>query len=320
MRKQILISLFILCTAIDLFPKSIDFPVVFVSRNHYLNGNILFPQAGLIPGMGAHSRFSVVGGRLMIRNEAGNIITLVDSTMSFDGISLVDVQQPCVNWDGIRILFAGVEHRDSSWRIYEIKKDGTGFRKITFTDRFIDLAQFGPAAYRFTRYDDIDPIYMPDGKIVFASTRFPCIAQFGGALTTNLYIVDSTGFNMYRITTERNGAEKPTVDPLTGRIVYSRWWLNIDLPSNLTSNGVTRDTALALTKDNANIWQAAMINPDADMMSLYAGDPRNRKSLFGYRPRIDSEGNMFACYVPDMSMYNTGGSTGIRYFEKGLNE
>ena len=320
MKKQILITIFIILTSIDLFPKSIDFPVVFVSRNHYMNGNILYPQAGLIPGMGPHSRFSVVGGRLMIKNETGNIITLIDSTMSFNGISIVDVQQPCVNWDGIRIIFAGVEHRDSSWRIYEIKKDGTGFRKITFTDRFINLSQFGQAAFKFTKYNDIDPIYMPDGKIVFSSTRFPCISQFGAVLTTNLFIVDSTGINMFRITTERNGAEKPTVDPITGRIVYSRWWLNIDLPSNVAPNGITRDTSFALTNDNANIWQAAMINPDADMLSLYAGDPRNRKSLFGYRPRIDSAGNMFACYVPDMSMYCTGGSSGIRYYAKGLNE
>lgn len=320
MKKQILIYLFILLTFGSLFSKSDSFPVVFVSRNHYLNGNILFPQSGLIPGMGPHSRFTVTGGKLMIKNESGSIITLIDSTMSFNGISIVDVQQPCVNWDGIRILFAGVEHRDSSWRIYEINKDGTGFRKITFTDRFINLSQFGPAANKFTKYDDIDPIYLPDGKIVFASTRFPCISQFGAVLTTNLYIVDSTGFNMFRITTERNGAEKPTVDPLTGRIIYSRWWYNIDMPTNLTPNGLTRDTALALTKDNANIWQVAEINPDADMLSLYAGDPRNRKSLFGYRPRIDSAGNMFACYVPSLSMYYTGGSSGIRYFAKGLSE
>lgn len=320
MKKQILITSLILFISGVLNANAFDLPVVFVSRNHYVNGNILFPQSGLLPGMGPHSRFTAVGGRLMIKTVDGNILTLIDSTMSFNGISLVDVQQPCVNWDGNRILFSGIEHRDSSWRIYEINKDGTGFRKITYTDRLINLAQFGPAAYRFTKYDDIDPIYMPDGKIVFASTRFPCISQFGAALTTNLYIVDSTGLNMYRITTERNGAEKPTVDPLTGRIVYSRWWFNVDLPTNSTPNGLTRDTALALTKDNANIWQVAVINPDADMISLYAGDPQNRKSLFGYRPRIDSSGTLFSCYVPSLSMYYTGGSSGIRYFAKGLSE
>ncbi len=300
--------------------QSFDSPIVFVSRNHQLNGNVLFPQSGLLPGMGAHSRFTIVGGKLLIRNSNGSITTLIDSTMSFNGISLIDVQQPCVNWDGSRILFSGVENRDSSWRIYEINKNGSNFRKITYTDRIINLSQFGPAATRFLRYDDIDPVYLPDGKIVFASTRFPSISQYGSALTTNLFIVDSTGQNMYRITTERNGAEKPTIDPVSGRIVYSRWWLNIDMPSNLTQNGLTRDTSLALSKDIGNLWQINIVNPDADMLKLYAGDPRNRKSLFGYRPRLDIEGNMFVCYVPHMPMVFTGGSTGIRYFAKGLNE
>lgn len=320
MKKHIFCTLFLLlCTGL-LHPEPLDIPVVFVSRNHMLNGNVLFPDAGLLPGMGPHSRFTVTGGRLMIKNESGAVSTLIDSTMNFNGISLVDFQQPCVNWDGIRILFAGIENRDSSWRIYEIKKDGSGFRKITHTDRFINLSQFGPAAYRFTNYDDIDPVYTPDGKIVFASTRFPSIAQFGSVLTTNLFIVDSTGQQMHRITSDKNGAEKPTIDPATGKIVYSRWWFNADMPTNSTSNGLTRDSALALSVDNANIWDVSLINPDADMLSLYAGDPRNRKAQFGYRPRIDSAGNMFACYVPSLSMVYTGGSPGIRCFAKGLNE
>src|SRR5690606_30187181 len=150
----------------------IDYPIVFVSRNHQTGGNINFPSAGLIPGMGPHSRFAKVGGKLMIRETNGNITTLVDYSMNFNGIKIFDVQQPCVHWDGNRILFAGVEHPDSSWRIYEINKNGTGFKKITFTDRNINLTQFGPAAVKFQKYDDIDPVYTPHGKIIFASTRY----------------------------------------------------------------------------------------------------------------------------------------------------
>lgn len=319
-KYRILTILFFLFVSNVLFAQTFNIPLVFVSRNHQINGNILFPQSGLLPGMGAHSRFTAVGGKLLIRNTDGSITTLIDSTMSFSGISLIDVQQPCVNWDGNRILFAGIESRDSSWRIYEINKNGSGFRKITFSDRFINLSQFGAAAFRFQKYDDIDPVYLPDGRIVFASTRFPCISQFGSALTTNLFIMDSTGNNMFRITTEKNGAEKPTIDPSSGRIVFSRWWFNADMPSNVTSSGLTRDTSLALTKDNGNFWQVDIINPDADMLKLYAGDPQRRKSLFGYRPRINTNGDMFACYVPHMPMAFTGGSSGIRYFSKGLSE
>jgi hypothetical protein len=317
--RTYILAVFLLAAGI-LHPQSFSYPVVFVSRNHLQGGNILYPQAGLLPGMGPHSRFKTPGGRLLIREAGGNIISLVDSTKIFGGICLIDVQQPCVNWDGNRILFAGIENRDSSWRIFEIRKDGTGFRKLTFTDRNINLSQFGTASNKFLKYDDTDPVYLPDGKIIFASTRYPTLSQYGSVLAANLFIMDSAGNNMFRITSERNGAEKPSIDPNTGRIVYSRWWLNADMPSHLTATGLTRDTGLALSKDNGNLWQVNEINPDGDMLKLYAGNPESRKSLFAYRPRIDNSGKMFAGFIPHMPMVMTGGSPGIRYFSKGLSD
>ncbi|MFI5212085.1 MAG: TolB family protein, partial [Ignavibacteria bacterium] len=243
-----------LCLIISSETVSQPYPVVFVSRNLVQGGSIYYPQAGLLPGMGPFSRFKTVGGRLLVREANGTVRVLVDSTMNFSGITLVDISDPCVYWNASKIVFAGIEHRDSSWRIYEIRSDGTGFKKITSTNRNINLAQFGPIATKFIKYDDIDPCYLPDGRICFASTRYPSLAEYSGARTTNLYIIDSTSANLHRITSERNGAEEPTIDPQTGKIVFSRWWLNIDHPSILTANGLTRDSLLAVTNDIANVW------------------------------------------------------------------
>jgi hypothetical protein len=293
---------------------------VFVSRNHELNGNILFPESGLLPGMGAFSRFKVVGGKLMTRDENGIVTTLIDSSMTFGDIRIVDVQQPCVHWYGHKILFAGIEHKDSNWRIYEINKAGTRITKITNTDRFINLSQFGKAAHKFVKYDDIDPIYLPDGKIIFASTRFPTLSIFGGVNATNLYITDTLTFELNRVTTERNSGEKPTIDPASGRILYSRWWVNIDRPSNLSGTGLTRDDNQALTTDIGNIWQTNLVHPDGDALKLYAADARTRKSLFSYRPRIMPDGKLVSIFIPHTPMYTTGGSPGIRYYEQGFAE
>ena len=298
----------------------INVPIVFVSRNHQANGNINFPSAGLLPGMGPFSRFKVVGGKLLIRHANGSVETLVDSTTSFNGVTLIDVQQPCVHWEGNRILFAGIEHPDSNWRIYQINSDGTGFKKITTSNRIVNLTQFGPAANKFIKYNDIDPIYTPDNKIVFASTRYPTLSQFG-INATNLYIVDSTGNNLFRITTERNGAEKPTIDPSSGKIIYARWLLNIDMPSNQTPSGLTRDIGNAIPgADIANIWQPIVIKQDGDAIELFSGDPRTRTGMFSYRPRITSNGRLLGIYSPDSSMTHTGSSTGIRYYNDGLSE
>lgn len=84
--------------------NSFDYPLVFVSRNHRDGGNINFPSAGLLPGMGPHSRFAKVGGRLLRLDANGTIVTLVDSLMNFNGIKIYDVQQPCVHWTGQKLF------------------------------------------------------------------------------------------------------------------------------------------------------------------------------------------------------------------------
>ena len=152
MKKLILLSALISFLYAEVVSsQSFNYPIVFVSRNHEINGNILYPQAGLLPGMGAFSRFKVVGGRLMMRDSLGNISVLIDSTMLFGDIRLIDVQQPCVHWNGKKILFAGIEHRDSNWRIYEVKLNSPRLSKLTFTNREINLSQFGNAAPKFVK-------------------------------------------------------------------------------------------------------------------------------------------------------------------------
>lgn len=294
-----------------------SYPVVFVSRNLVQGGSNYYSPQGLLPGMGPFSRFSVAGGRLLVREANGTVRVLVDSTISFDGINIYDVSDPNVYWDASKIVFSGVESRDSAWRIYEIRSDGTGFKKITYSDRNISLSQFGPIAFKFIRYDDIDPCYLPDGRICFASTRYPSISQIDGSRTTNLYVIDTTSENLHRITSERNAAEEPSVHPQTGKIVFTRWWLNIDRPSNLTPNGLTRDSALALTNDMANIWEVSQVNPDGEGVQLLAGTGNFRPGLHNYKPIVLNDGKILGVFVPYTSMTQTSGSTGIRWYNEG---
>ncbi|MCC7159740.1 MAG: T9SS type A sorting domain-containing protein [Ignavibacteria bacterium] len=294
------------------------YPIVFVSRNMTQGGSIYYPPAGLLPGMGPFSRTAVVGGRLLVREANATIRTLVDSTMSFSGITLIDVSDPNVYWNASKIVFAGIEHRDSSWRLYEIRADGTGFKKVTYSNRNISLAQFGTIAYKFVKYDDIDPCYLPDGRICFSSTRYPSLSQYGGKNATNLFVIDTTGSNLHRITTERNGADEPTIDPVSGKVVYSRWWLNIDHPSLITSSGLTRDSALAVKNDAANVWSAAKITPDGEGLVMYAGTGDNRPGQNNYKPYILNDGRLLSVFVPHSPMVYTTGSSGIRWFNKGM--
>ncbi len=281
-------------------------PIIFLSRNA-----IAEAQPGSLPGFGPEHRTAVVGGKLMLRERTGKLRVLVDSTR------LIDVADPCVSWDGKRVLFSGIQHPDSNWRIFEIGVDGRKFRQLTFSDRDLDLSQFGAAAPRFRRYDDFDPCYLPDGKIAFASTRYPSLAMVAPVRTSNIYVMEADGRNLRRITSERNGGEEPTVDPVTGRIVYARWWANVDRPSNLTRNNLSREDATALTNDIGNIWHAVAINPDGDALKLYAGFARTRYGTQTYKPAVMSNGRLLSTFSPRTALVPSGGGSGIRWFNPG---
>jgi len=139
-----------------------------------------------------------------------------------------------------------------------------------------------------------------------------------GHLATNLFLTDTLSSNIERITSERNGAEKPSIDPRTGAIIYARWWQNIDRPSNVTANGTTRNDNEALTTDFGNVWQIASIITDADELKFFAGDPRKRNTLQNYRPRLTSTGNLLSVFTPDRAMITTSGSPGVRIAEHGF--
>lgn len=284
-----------------------SFPrIVFVSRNplpHASNGDV--------PGFGPQFRTAVVGGTLMVRESSGKIRSLVDST------KLIDVADPCVSWDGKKVLFSGIQHADSSWRIFEIGIDGSAFRQITFSDRTIPLEQFGAARKLFIRYDDFDPCYLPEGKIVFASTRYPSMAMAAQVRTSNLYMMNPDGSDIHRITSERSGGEEPTIDPVTGQIVYARWWVNIDKPSNKTRNNLSREDATSLTDDIGNIWQAITIRPDGTRLKLYAGFARTRYGLQTYKPALLHDGRLLSVFSPRTSLVPTTGGLGIRWFKPG---
>ena len=163
---------------------------------------------------------------------------------------------------------------------------------LTRTDRATDLSPLGAAARRFQRYDDVDPCWLPDGRVCFASTRYPQASEVAGLNASNLFVVGAKGTGLVRITTERNGAEEPAVDPRTGRIVYARWWLNRYLASEREAIGATTDRALAVPADTVDLWQAVSIEPDGNGIRLAGGHPRVRAELAAYQPLVLSDGTL----------------------------
>ncbi|MCC7035525.1 MAG: PD40 domain-containing protein [Acidobacteria bacterium] len=335
-------------------------PIVFASRAIPRPGHIGDGQnrTGSLPGVGSISRFVVANpGRLVIREPNGGLRILVDgANPTSQSLNLIDVHAPEVSYDGQWVAFAGLPNGtyDSSdrdvgahpgaWRIYTINVSGTGLRQVTFDPPPLDLSQFPfPASY-FNRADDTDPVWLPDGRIVFSSTRWPAVAQYRDPRTTNLYVVNPDGSHLHRITAERNGADRPLVDPVTGKIVYSRWWRNAHLASDNTATlpdpvyggyllhlGLATDDSNRYTpeqyaslgpaygKVNRNLWISAVVNPDGTDLSLWnGGSDSNALMNTLYGGSFDEAGNIYSSLFPLENLAEVAGFGGVRYHRRGV--
>lgn len=327
-------------------------PLVFVSREIPARGTVYWDVPRGLPGVAAYSRFQVSSpGRLLVRESNGAIRVLIDgANPAGNPFRLVDVSAPDVSWDGLRVAFAGLPEGSYSrapatnpgaWRLFVINLDGTGLRQLTFSDRNIDLSQFGSLANAFRAYDDTDPAWLPDGRVVFASTRWPGFGQYGGVRSSNLFVVNADGSGLHRITSEKNGGDRPLVDPLTGRVVYARWWRNFRLASNNLSTVTAPDgnyrqhLGLVSTADAGSLGgvpggpgnllrnssQLASIRPDGSDLAQFAGE----SGLFlsgedinhAYGGSFAQDGTLYANFFPMTNGTEASGFGGVRRYIRG---
>ena len=170
-------------------------PVAFIRR-----------QAGGLRGTNAtmHGGHDGRGfGDLHLRSgsAAASVRTIFDSPDGF----IFDMS---LSFDARRLAFAfktEVVKRQDSFHIYEIGVDGRGLRQITA----------GP-------YHDFSPAYLPDGRIVFNSTRVESYSLCQNFLAAALHVVDADGRNLRRLEYNTLCDTTPYVQD-DGTILFSRW-------------------------------------------------------------------------------------------------
>ena len=150
--------------------------------------------------------------------------------------------RPDLSFDARKVLFCFKPHDEKSFHLYEMNLDGTGLRQLTDSE-----------------YDDIDPIYLPDGHILFTTTRGNSYVRCGPFIYS--YILarcDADGQNVYLIS--YNG-EPDFVPALLAR-----------RPGDLLALGIHRQAALAARRSSgppartapgtAHFWGNQSVWPD----------------------------------------------------------
>jgi hypothetical protein len=176
-------------------------PLLFVVRRQFTpdhhNTATFFPKAKTEYNNGSFTG----GGALKILDfrAGGRLTTLIEFP---EGV----VRDPDVDFDGQRIVFSLRRNPQDSYHIWQIRPDGTGLKQLTFAE---DV-------------DDLDPVCLPDGGIVFSSTREPKYCMCNRHIMANLHRMEADGANIHQIGKSTLFEGHAVVLP-DGRLLYDRW-------------------------------------------------------------------------------------------------
>ncbi|MBN2021558.1 MAG: PD40 domain-containing protein [Pirellulales bacterium] len=139
------------------------------------------------------------GGRLCRLNlRTGQMKVLLDDPRG-------GVRDPQVHYDGQKILFSHRKGGERTYHLYEIDADGANLRQLTD----------GPD-------DDIEPTYLPDGNIIFCSSRCRRFVNCWFTRVATLYKCDGDGQNVRMLSSNNDHDNTPWMLP-DGRVLYMRW-------------------------------------------------------------------------------------------------
>lgn len=177
---------------------------------------------------------------LIGRHRPGAALKVVDFAGSGESRTLVETKEGCirdpdVDFDGKRIVFAMRRNADEAFQIYEIHADGTGLKRLT----------------QSTPDTDIDPAYLPDGRIVFTSTRDQKFCGCNRHVQGNLFTMRRDGREVLQISRNNLYDSRPSVLP-DGRIIYDRW-----------------EYVDSMYGPRFGLWT---VNPDGTQHALYCGN------------------------------------------------
>ena len=180
------------------------------------------------------------GGRLEILNlETGEARTLF---ADWEG----SVRDPCVDYDAQKVIFSYLAKGTEHFNLYEINLDGTGLRQITD----------GP-------WDDIEPIYLPDGDIMFCSSRAKRWVQCWLVPVATIHRCGPNGENIEMISCNMEQDNTPWVLP-NGQILYMRW-------EYVDRNEVSYH----------HLW---VMNPDGTRQNVYFGNHKPGITMIDAKP------------------------------------
>jgi cytochrome c553 len=169
------------------------------------------------------------------------------------------IRDPFLHYDGKKILFSYRRGGTEPYHLYEINIDGTGLRQLTDGE-----------------FDDIEPAYLPDGGIVFISSRCRRWVNCWLTQVATIHRCDADGGNIRELSANIEHDNTPWVLP-DGRILYQRWEY--------------------IDRSQVNYHHLWTMNPDGTGQMVYYGNLHPGIVMIDAKPIPDTD-NVVAIFSP----------------------
>ncbi len=165
----------------------------------------------------------------------------------FEGGYVADCE---VSWDGKRVIFCARGAKDPWWHVWEVNADGSELRQLTR----------GP-------YHDVQPCYLPDGRIAFASSRIGTRDEYHMYTCTALHLMNPDGSDIHPIAINVGRDNEPSILP-DGRIVFARLEVFYSrLKTEITLHAVQPDGFADIVlygPERRRFWHTLKVGPRGD--------------------------------------------------------
>jgi len=196
----------------DAMRQMLDAPLLF-TKHHSYTGIHIYDTCYKWPPGG--------GGIYVLENpseakETWRIRPVIDEgTPGTLGVGVYN--HPELSWDAKKVIFCFKGEPEGSTSIYEIGIDGRGLRRITDPAPSCDLYKG-----KFKGQHDFAPAYLPDGRIVFLSTRASGLVPCNNTGVAILHVMNADGSGIRPISVNNVNEFDPSILP-DGRILFGRW-------------------------------------------------------------------------------------------------
>ncbi|MDR0521557.1 MAG: hypothetical protein LBH00_06860 [Planctomycetaceae bacterium] len=192
------------------------------------------------------------GGGLYVREPDGTVRTVIDHA-SPNTLGNGLYFNPSLSYDAKKLLFSYKGAPNGNSILYEIGIDGSGLRQITNLDK-----NGNPYKGSGGGHHDVRPCYLPDGRILFTSTRYSGLVPCANNGVAILHVCNADGSDIHTISVNNVTEFDPAVLP-DGRVLFGRW-------EYIDKNALTIQSLWTVLPDGTNetaLFANNMVFPEA---------------------------------------------------------